>query len=62
MKIKEGLQISTGDFWYDVTDGGYLNPDDICENEEDAKRVREAIAVIRDFESSCEDQIEGFLM
>jgi len=61
MKIKKGLEDSTGDFWYDLTDGGYLDPDDICENPEDAKKVKEAIKVIKDFEDSCEEQIEGFI-
>ncbi len=61
MKIKKGLKVSTGEFWYDLTLGGYLNPDEICENKEDAERVKEAVKVIRDFEKSCEEQIEGFL-
>jgi hypothetical protein len=61
MKIKEGCVASTGDFWYDLTDGGYLDPEEICAHEEDAKRVREAIAVIKDFEDSCTEQIEGFI-
>ena len=38
-----------------------LNQKKICAKEEDAKRVREAIAVIKDFEDSCTEQIEGFL-
>jgi hypothetical protein len=60
MKIKKGLEISTGDFWYDLTDGGYLDPDEICADKSDAHRVKEAIAVIQDFQSSCEEQIEDF--
>jgi hypothetical protein len=61
MKIKKGLENSTGDFWYDLTDGGYLDPEKICEDLEDAKKVKQAIAVIKDFENSCEEQIEGFV-
>ena len=61
MKIKKGLEISTGDFWYDLTDGGYLKPDEICENPEDAKKVEEAVKVIKDFQDSCEEQIEDFI-
>lgn len=61
MKIKEGCEASTGDFWYDLTDGGYLDPDVICEDPKDAKRVKEAIEVLQDFQSSCEEQIEGFV-
>ena len=61
MKIKDNCEVSTDEFWYDLTDGGYLNPDEILENPEDAKRVKDAIAVIKEFENSCEEQIDGFL-
>ena len=61
MKVKKGLEISTSEFWYDLTDGGYLKPEEICENEEDAKKVIEAIKTIEDFRDSCEEQIEGFI-
>lgn len=61
MEIKKGLEIGTAEFWYDLTEGGYLKPNEICQNPEDAKRVNEAIAVIRDFEQSCNEQIEGFI-
>ncbi len=61
MNIKKGLEVSSSDFWYDLTDGGYLNPRDICEKEEDAKKVEEAINIVKDFQNSCEEQIEGFI-
>ena len=61
MKIKKGLTIATGDFWYDLTSGGYIIPEDICENKEDAEKVNEAIKIIKDFEESCEDSIDDFI-
>ena len=61
MVIKKGLEIGTDDFWYDLTDGGYLKPNEICKNSEDAAKVNEAIAIIRDFEQSCNEQIEEFI-
>ena len=61
MKIKKGLEVSTGDFWYDLTLGVYLDPREICANQKDADKVIKAIEVIRDFEESCEEQIEDFL-
>ncbi len=61
MLIKEGLEISTDDFWYDLTDGGYLKPSEICENSEDAAKVNKAVEVIRDFANSCEEQIVEFI-
>ena len=60
MNIKKGLEISTENFWYDLTMGGYLDPSEICEDPEDVERVREAIATICEFEESCEEQIEEF--
>ena len=61
MKLKKGLENSTSDFYYDLTKGGFLNPSEMCENTDDAKKVKEAIAILEDFEQSCEDQIDGFL-
>ena len=61
MEIKKGLEISTQDFWYDLTDGGYLKPEETCEHQEDAQKVNEAIKVIEDFRDSCEEKIEGFI-
>lgn len=61
MKIKDGCEVCSSEFWYDLTDGGYLNPDEILENQNDAKRVKEAIAVIKEFEESCNEQIPGFI-
>ena len=60
MKIKENLDITTDDFYYDLFMGGYLKPENLCENKEDAERVRAAMEVLKDFEQSCEDQIENF--
>jgi len=61
MKIKKGLEISTSDFWYDLTDGGYLNPEEILENQAEILVVKEAIKTLKNFQTSCEEQIEGFI-
>jgi len=60
MKIKDGCMVSTGDFWYDLTKGGYLKPEEILERTEDVISVLAAIAVLMEFEESCEEQIENF--
>jgi hypothetical protein len=60
MKLKPNLTFSTGDFYYDMCEG-YLKPERMCEDPEDAKRVDEALKVIVDFMDSCEEQIEGFV-
>jgi len=61
MEIKKGLNVSTGDFFYDLSDGGYLKPKEICVKPEDAEKVIEAVKVLMDFQDSCEKQIEGFI-
>lgn len=61
MKIRPDCPASTEDFWYDLSSGGYLKPSEILEDLEDIKRVMEAIEVLREFEKSCEEQIDGFI-
>lgn len=61
MEIKKNLEVSTTDFWYDLTDGCYLHPYDICKNMADAERVDNAIQILRDFQNSCENKIEDFI-
>jgi hypothetical protein len=59
MKIRSDCHITTDDFWYDLIDGGYLDPYEICENEEDSDKIIDAVAVLEEFRMSCENQIEG---
>ena len=40
-------------FWYALSDGGYLNPEDILDNEEDIKKIKEALRTIREFQAIC---------
>ena len=40
-------------FWYALTSGGYLKPEDILEDAKEIAKVKEAIALIREFESIC---------
>lgn len=61
MKVKADCGVSSGDFWYDLTDGGYIKPEDICELKEDANRVNEAVKIVREFQESCEEQIPDFI-
>ena len=60
MKIKKGLDLTTDDFFYDLFEG-YLDPDKICQNREDAKSVWKAMKIIEDFKLSCELEIEDFI-
>ena len=60
MKIKEGCKASTSEFWYDINEG-YLKPEDILEDSKDVEAVYDALVVLKEFEESCEEQIEGFI-
>ena len=61
-KVKKGVRVSSSDLWYDIIHGGYIDPEEILENEEDIKEVNNAIKVLIKFEESCNEQIEGFMM
>lgn len=61
MKIKTGLDINSQDFFYDLTNGGYLDPFDICENIEDAERVYKSIKILVEFRDSIRESYEDFL-
>jgi hypothetical protein len=61
MELKKNLDITSDDFYYDLFDGGYITPREICKNLEDVKKIEEAIEIIKDFKESCEEQIEGFI-
>ena len=53
MKFKKNIEpIYTSEFWYDLTDGGDISPKLILE-EDDAKRVIDAIRIIKEFEEKA---------
>jgi len=56
MKFKDGAKIETSEFWYDLIEGGYIDPEKVLENEDDAKRVRFAIQVLTEFYDEAEEQ------
>jgi hypothetical protein len=61
IKLKKNLDISTDDFWGDLMDSGYLKPEEMCVDPVVAKRIREAMALLEDFQASCESQIKEFI-
>lgn len=50
----------TTDFYYDLFLGGYIDPEKYLENYNDAQKVNDAIATIKEFRESCVAQIEDF--
>lgn len=55
MEFKEGAEIVTSDFWYDVFEGGYIKPENLLKSPEDIKKVQEAIKTLKEFHDSAED-------
>jgi hypothetical protein len=58
MKLKKDAGVTTGDFWYDLFDGGYIVPEDLLENSDDIALVNNAIEVLKDFRESLEEIME----
>lgn len=56
MNFKDGATITTSDFWYDLTDGGYIKPKDLLENLDDILTVEKAKNVLIEFKRQAEAQ------
>ena len=48
------IQGSSNGFWYDITGGGYIKPEEVLNNKEQINKLKEAIHLIRQFEVSLE--------
>lgn len=58
MELKKNVKIETDDFWYDLFEGGYIDPEEILADKKDVEKVLEAIDILDDFRDSCEEIIE----
>jgi len=58
MKIKKDTSVVTGDFWYDLFDGGYIKPKELLEEQTDIDDVEKAIDILEKFKESLADIIE----
>lgn len=55
MRIKKGICVGSSDgFWYDLSSGGYIKPEECLEDEKDIAAVNMAIMVLEKFESALE--------
>ena len=53
-KKKAVAQGSSNGFWYDITDGGYVRPEEVLADPEQVTQIRGAIALLRSFETALE--------
>lgn len=63
-KFKDNLELNSDcDFYYDLTMGGYIKPEELLENKDQIDKLKEAIAVVVSFEedyiSLAEEQEEN---
>lgn len=47
--LNEDDVVWTNDLYYDLFEGGYINPEDLLEDEEEINKVKRAILTINDF-------------
>jgi len=56
MKFIEGIRVETDDFWYDLTDGGYIKPENILLSDEDIEKVKNALSVLTEWKREMESR------
>lgn len=50
-KFKKKLgPVYNEEFWYDLTDGGYIKPKDLLEDQKQIDKLQQAIDLVKDFE------------
>lgn len=53
-KDEETIGTSNG-FWYDISSGGYIVPEDVLVDQERAKQLSDAIKLLEDWEEELMD-------
>lgn len=54
IKKEQYKNLNDGDWWYDLADGGYIKPEELLVDPEDAKKVLEAVKVVKAFQDAYE--------
>ena len=54
--LNEENTIWTSDLYYDLFEGGYINPEDLLENKEEIDKVKQAILTINEFLNGAIDK------
>lgn len=55
-KFKKNAKVWTDDFWYDLTDGGYIKPDEFIADKAQAKAVNDAIELLKSMQRQMENK------
>ena len=55
-KFKKGAEPQgKGDFWYDLTMGGYIEPEDMLVDKNQLKLLEDAIAIVESFREAAKE-------
>lgn len=54
-KINAQKQGGSNNFWYDLTQGGYIKPEEVLKNIEQLVQLQKAINTVRNFELALEE-------
>jgi hypothetical protein len=57
-KFKKDVSVYTEEFWYDLTDGGYIIPEEILEDDEQIKELNKAIELVLSFEKKIDEMMD----
>lgn len=57
-KLKDIEDFYTDDFWYDISIGGYIKPEECLSDKEQVKELKNAIDLVKDFESTFMEYVE----
>lgn len=57
--FKEDVEVYTEEFWYDLTDGGYIKPENVLADEEQIAKLQAAIDLVRSFERAIDERSEN---
>lgn len=56
-KFKENAEPQgNGDFWYDITDGGYIRPKELLTDKKQLEELEKALATVKSFERAIEEE------
>lgn len=56
MEYQKDVKIVTDDFWYDLTDGGYIKPEEILADGKDIAKIKDAIETIARWKFDMEEK------
>lgn len=51
-KFKNKTDCFNEEFWYDLTEGGYIKPEELLEDKDQIQKLNEAIEIVKSFENA----------